>query len=160
MFDYKLVTDFKLIQGDEHAFINDLMTDKSTQGLSLKHANVVKWLCERGIEMKTVNIKSDMPDRLEAGRRLSAIISENRQKEKVIKIVHGYGSTGVGGAIKHAVRKSLRNRKKKGEIKAFIPGEAFHQLMGFDEVISTYRHLLRSDSDYNKMNEGITYVIL
>jgi predicted membrane chloride channel (bestrophin family) len=110
--------------------------------------------------MKTINIKSDMPDRLEAGRRLSAIISENRQKEKVIKIVHGYGSTGVGGTIKHAVRRSLRNRKKKGEIKAYIPGEAFQQLMGFDEVIATYKHLLKHDSDFNKMNEGITYVIL
>jgi hypothetical protein len=110
--------------------------------------------------MKEINIKYDLPDQLEAGRRLSQIIRENQGREKVIKIIHGYGSTGVGGSIKALVHKSLRNRLKKNEIKGFIPGEAFGSLMGFDEIIKTYQHLISNDHDYRKSNDGITYIIL
>lgn len=111
--------------------------------------------------MKTYDIKSDMPTILEAGKRLAdAIRDAKQQKYKVIKILHGYGSTGIGGSIRVAVRKSLRDRTSKGEIKAYIPGEAFESPMGFDEIIRLYNHLLKDDSDYRKMNDGITYVIL
>ena len=46
------------------------------------------------------------------------------------------------------------------EIKAFIPGEAFGHLLGYDYVIRTYQKLLEKDQDYRKPNEGITYIIL
>ena len=111
--------------------------------------------------MKTYDIKSDMPTVLEAGKRLSEAIREaKQQKYKAIKILHGYGSSGIGGSIRVAVRNSLQNRMSKGEIKAYIPGEAFESTMGFDEMIRTYNHLLKDDSDYRHMNDGITYVIL
>jgi hypothetical protein len=111
--------------------------------------------------MKTYDIKSDLPTVLEAGKRLADAIREAKQQNyKVIKILHGYGSTGIGGSIKVAVRKSLKDRSSKGEIKAYIPGEAFDSPMGFDEIIHLYNHLLKGDSDYRRMNDGITYVIL
>lgn len=110
--------------------------------------------------MKTFDIKSDMPTTAEAGVRLANIIRACNGKDKAIKIVHGYGSTGVGGSIKKTVHASLRKRVRSGEIKAYIPGEAFSQMIGFDEIIQTYASLLKSDSDYNKMNDGITFVIL
>ena len=109
--------------------------------------------------MKTFNIKEDMPGKLEAGKRLAQIIREN-QGEKVIKIVHGYGSTGVGGSIKHLVHKSLRNQVKKSMIAAFIPGEASKELLGFDEQIATYSHLIKQDNDFRIGNDGITFVIV
>ncbi|MDY0277826.1 MAG: Smr/MutS family protein [Acholeplasma sp.] len=111
--------------------------------------------------MKVYDIKSDMPNVSDAGKRLASAIKEAKtNKEKVIKILHGYGSHGVGGSIKIAVRKSLSKKIKTNEIKAYIPGEAFASLMGFDEVIREYKDLIKNDSDYNKMNDGITYVIL
>ena len=110
--------------------------------------------------MKSFDIKSDMPFVSEAGKRLATIIRNCTGKDKVIKIVHGYGSSGVGGSIKTSVHKSLRSKVSSGEIKAFIPGEAFAEMMGYDEVIKTFEHLLKSDSDYKKMNDGITYIIL
>ena len=110
--------------------------------------------------MKSFDIKSDMPFVSEAGKRLATIIRNCTGKDKVIKIVHGYGSSGVGGSIKTSVHKSLRSKVSSGEIKAFIPGEAFAEMMGYDEVIKTYGKLIKSDSDYKKMNDGITYVIL
>jgi len=110
--------------------------------------------------MKSFDIKSDMPTALEAGKRLANYIRIYTGNEKVIKIVHGYGSSGVGGAIKQMVHSSLKNRVSTGEIKAYIPGEAFSKMMGFDEVIQTYSALLKSDSDFKKGNDGITYIIL
>ncbi|MBU1141942.1 MAG: hypothetical protein KKG64_05395 [Firmicutes bacterium] len=110
--------------------------------------------------MKTFDIKSDMPTTALAGVRLANIIRTCNGKDKAIKIIHGYGSTGIGGSIKKTVHSSLRNRVRSGEIKAYIPGEAFSQTMGFDESIQTYSSLIKSDFDYNKMNDGITYIIL
>lgn len=74
-------------------------------------------------------------------------------------MIHGYGSTGVGGVIKGAIHKSLRKRIRNNEISAYIPGEAFGSLLGFDEVITKYQNLLKGDSDYRKNNAGITYII-
>jgi hypothetical protein len=110
--------------------------------------------------MKTFDIKSQMPTTLEAEKKLAVIIKNCTGKDQAIKIIHGYGSSGVGGSIKQAVHSSLRNRVKRGEIKAYIPGEAFREMLGYDEVIQTYSNLIKSDSDYKKGNDGITYIIL
>lgn len=109
--------------------------------------------------MKTYNIKEDMPTRLDAGKRLAQIIRDN-QNEKVIKLIHGYGSSGEGGTIKQLVHKSLRNHRKKETIKNFVPGEANKELLGFDEVIRTYSDLIKNDHDFKIGNPGITYVFL
>ena len=111
-------------------------------------------------QVKCFDIKSDMPDRLEAGRRLAEIIKESKGRYKVIKIIHGYGSSGVGGTIKQTVHKSLRKRLNSKEITCYIPGESLSKLMGFDDMINTYKHLIKNDSDFKKGNDGITYIIL
>jgi len=111
--------------------------------------------------MEVFDIKSDMPSALEAGKRLADIIRDAKQRQlKVIKILHGYGSSGEGGKINVLVRKSLSKRMNKGEIKAYIPGEAISMMMGFDEYITNYKELIKYDSDFIKGNDGITYVII
>lgn len=109
--------------------------------------------------MKTFNLEAGLPSASDAGKNLAQIIRENKSKEKVIKIIHGYGSSGVGGAIKRSVHKSLRKRVNTNEIAAYIPGEAMSVMMGFDDCINKYKHLVQSDSDYRKGNDGITYII-
>jgi hypothetical protein len=109
--------------------------------------------------MKIFDIKSDMPFTDEAGKRLADIIRENKKNEKVIKIIHGYGSSGVGGKIKVTVQKTLKSKVASKEIKAYIPGEALGSMMGFVDVIQKYKHLIKNDSDYKKRNDGITYII-
>ena len=39
--------------------------------------------------------------------------------------IHGYGSSGKGGALRVGLRKSFGLRKKEGVIKEFIAGEDF-----------------------------------
>jgi hypothetical protein len=42
---------------------------------------------------------------------------------KVLKVIHGYGSSGKGGALCVGLRKSFRLRKKEWVIKDFVAGE-------------------------------------
>lgn len=109
--------------------------------------------------MKVFDIKSTMPSVNEAIQDLENIIRLMKYKEKVIKIIHGYGSSGKGGLIKSSVHSLLRQKKENHQIKAFIPGEALWDLKGYDQVIQTYKHLIQYDEDYKKGNDGITYII-
>jgi hypothetical protein len=108
--------------------------------------------------MKTYNIKSDLPSVALAKDRVEMILKYER--EKVIKIIHGYGSTGLGGDIKTHLHQWLTQKMMQHQIKAFIPGDAFGHLLGYDQTIKTYIHLLKKDPDGLRPNEGITYVIL
>jgi hypothetical protein len=81
-----------------------------------------------------------------------------KSSEKCIKIIHGYGSSGAGGAIRVAVRRALSEKQSKGIIKAYIPGEALIQPMGFADLIHRYKDLLQGDVDAKRGNDGITFV--
>jgi len=111
--------------------------------------------------IKTANIKSDMPTADQAVRRAEGVLATARiTGSKAVKIVHGYGSTGVGGRIRTEVRRYLREQLRKGKIRAVIPGEDFTI---FNEAALRAFALcpaLRRDSDLNRDNQGITIVIL
>jgi len=109
--------------------------------------------------MREFDIKSDLPTVAQAQVRLTGILQLCKGKDKVIKIIHGYGSSGVGGAIKTAVHAQLALRKNGHSIRAYIPGEAIFSMKGFDEDIVRFKHLIQEDSDFRKGNDGITYVI-
>jgi hypothetical protein len=109
--------------------------------------------------MRTYDIKSMMPSSIEAKTKLINIINNSINKEKVIKIIHGYGSTGVGGKIKEITHQYLKQLINQNKIKAFIPGEAFSIPIGYDEVIHQFKLLIQNDEDYKKSNDGITYII-
>lgn len=109
--------------------------------------------------MKTINIKENFPTGDQAVTLLTSAI-QSSQGQKIIKIIHGYGSSGVGGEIKHRVHASLRAKKKSGMIKDFVPGEAIFKLETYAEVVSKWQHLLKTDPDFKHGNDGITFVIL
>ena len=111
--------------------------------------------------MLEVNIKDDMPTVDVALNRLELALKPYGKKSKLIKIVHGYGSTGVGGKIRTAVRQRLASKKMAGNIKDFIPGEEFSMFgSATQKALATYHKELTSDRDYNRSNEGITVVVL
>ena len=77
-------------------------------------------------EIKTVNLKADRPTVHEALQRLEREIAvARRENHTLLKIVHGYGSTGVGGDIRIAVQKRLQELATAGEIRGCIFGEDF-----------------------------------
>jgi len=111
--------------------------------------------------IKTVNLKSDMPPVGEALLRLDhELASARRQKEPLIKLIHGYGSSGAGGEIRIAVQKRLQEMTQNGLIRGCIFGENWSKS---DE--QTWRLLqlhpeLKRDPDLGRSNRGITLVVL
>ncbi len=111
--------------------------------------------------MRTVNLESGLPSVDEARRRLLAEMeSARREGVKVMKVVHGYGSSGEGGKLCVGIRKSLRLRVKEGKAILVVPGERFSSdSTEGRELVKRYPSL-RGDRDFNRMNLGITVVEL
>lgn len=111
--------------------------------------------------LKTVNIEKGRPMCEEAMRRLSQELRIARAgRLPAIKIIHGYGSTGQGGAIKTAAHRLLRERLSRGEIKAFVAGEDFSAFTNAGRAAVAARPELRNDIDFGRQNDGITVVLL
>ena len=113
------------------------------------------------IAIKTVDLKSDRPSVHEALQRLNRELDlARREGVWLLKIIHGYGSTGVGGDIRIAVQKRLQELAAAGQIRCCIFGERWSKS---DE--QTWRLLkanpeLKADSHLGRSNRGITVVQL
>ena len=111
--------------------------------------------------IKIADIKSDMPTADQAVCRVSGVLATARVTgAAAVKIIHGYGSTGVGGRIRTEARRYLEEQRRKGKVRAVLPGEDFSI---FNEATLRAFALcpaLRSDSDLDRHNNGVTIVIL
>ena len=79
---------------------------------------------------------------------------------RVIKVIHGYGSSGVGGSIKIATRQFLKTQKRLGIIKDYVPGEGWsnHKVKPMGLLEDAPELLLNLDGE--SFNLGVTIVIL
>jgi hypothetical protein len=113
------------------------------------------------IVMKTANIKSDLPSVDEALQRLEReLVVARQQNQTVLKIIHGYGSTGVGGDIRIAVQRRLREMVDAGDVRACIFGEDWSKSSEMVWRLLQSERDLKSDSDLGRGNRGITVVLL
>ncbi len=111
--------------------------------------------------MNTVNLKEGMPTLEEARQKLtSALVLARQKKHSAIKLIHGYGSSGVGGTLQIGIRKSLRKRRKKGELRQYIFGENWSIFDEQTREVLDENPSLRKDSDLDRGNEGISIVIM
>lgn len=79
-------------------------------------------------------------------------------KTKCFVIIHGYGSSGVGGVLKSRTRSYLRDKKKNKEVKIVVYGENFEMYDPDSRyLMNTYKDL---SPYYDKHNQGITIVEL
>lgn len=84
----------------------------------------------------------------------------------VLKLIHGYGSAtsytrdGSGGKIKTAVQRELGKYKSSGKIREFTAGENFTPFdLATQRIIAVCPDITR-DSDYLRINHGITIVLM
>jgi hypothetical protein len=112
-------------------------------------------------KLTIIDLEAGFPDRIQALRKLESALAEAREKQvSVMKIVHGYGSSGVGGILRPVVRNFLRQAKERGDIRLFVTGESFSS---FDQRSKDLIHeapQLLLDSDLGGGNNGITLVLL
>jgi len=102
-----------------------------------------------------------MPLVREALQRLERELALARQnKANVLKIIHGYGSTGAGGEIRIAVQKRLRELVENGQIRDCIFGENWSKSDQAAWNLVQAQSELKSDCDLGRGNRGITIVVL
>ena len=111
--------------------------------------------------LRTFNVEAGFPT-LEDARKLviEEISKAKRGGARVLKIIHGYGSSGTGGRLCFGLRKSFHLRKKEHVIRDFIAGEDFSI---FNEATLSLLEAvpeLRGDPDLDAMNEGVTILWL
>lgn len=112
-------------------------------------------------KMIIINLEHGMPTVEQASHRLAGeLIRARAQGAKVVKLIHGYGSSGVGGKLRIGIRAALADRKRRGEIKEAVPGEDWSI---FDEgarrILDAHPDL-NKDRDFERGNAGITIVLL
>ena len=113
------------------------------------------------IRVSILNLKENSPTVNEATQRLASEISTARKRSiKVMKIIHGYGSSGAGGAIKPALLDRLRSLKSDGHIKTYITGEEHNEFAGSRNYLLNKYPELKETWSKDRGNPGITFIEL
>ena len=110
------------------------------------------------VKVKEVNLERGSPIVETAIRNMiNELSTAKRAGYKAVVLVHGYGSSGTGGAIRTAVKQKLKERSLSGIVRDFTGGEEWHnRKREFMEICTQ----LRDFSTYVDGNRGITVVLL
>ena len=102
-----------------------------------------------------------MPTVPEALQRLDRELARARQEGRIVlKLIHGYGSSGAGGEIRIAAQKRLTEMASRGDIHACIFGENWAKSDEQAWALLKAHPELKQDTDLGKRNLGITIVAL
>lgn len=109
------------------------MPDCPTCGNEVQGRPAICPFCERPLPgggapargVQTLNLEKGRPTVEEALRKLEMRLDTVRQQKgaRRLRVIHGYGSSGEGGAIKAAVHGRLRDLQGRGLVRRFTPGE-------------------------------------
>ena len=111
--------------------------------------------------IKTVDLEEGMPTVNEALLRLDReLVLARQQGYAMLKIIHGYGSSGVGGTLRIEIQKSLRQRVSNSQIRDFIPGEGWRVSNESAWALVKSRPELKQDADFGRANLGISIIVL
>jgi hypothetical protein len=111
--------------------------------------------------IRIVNLEEGRPTVEAARLRMEHELARARREGlKAVKLIHGYGSSGVGGVLRLELQKQLRRAAALGTVAAAIAGEDWRIS---DET--TWALLQRfpewkTDSDLGRNNRGISIVVL
>lgn len=110
--------------------------------------------------IKEFNIEIEMPAVEEARKKLKSYIeNERRNGTTAVFLIHGYGSHGVGGALRNALRKSLSLRKREGVIREFYPAEKWDILKPECQKLSQICPEIVNNVHLLNRNPGVTLII-
>lgn len=108
------------------------------------------------------DIHNNYPNVKEAMKELETRIEEmNIKKQKVLKVIHGYGSSGTGGQMKKAFASAIKSKFHSGKIELGICCDMMNILNNIvtEKFRFKYSHLV-SKEDKRSNNPGITYFFL
>lgn len=105
-----------------------------------------------------VNLEYNMPTVDMAMQKMkNSLTTFKKQGYKVVIIIHGYGSSGVGGSIKAAVKRCLGDSSMRGIVRAYAGGEQWterkKELLAICRDLGNYERRIAN-------NDGVTVVVL
>jgi hypothetical protein len=111
--------------------------------------------------IKTVNLKTGMPLVHQAMQHLDRALAVARQEKcTLLKLIHGYGSSGAGGDIRIAAQKHLAELVGRSQIRGCIFGENWTKSDEQAWALLNAHPELKEDPDLGRRNRGITIVLL
>ena len=112
-------------------------------------------------KIKIINLEEDHPTVEQMRVRLDrALVAARYDGTAILKLIHGYGSSGVGGKLRVAVRASLSSYKKSAMVREFIAGEDFRISNEATWALLKSMPEMKQDRDLGRENKGITLVVL
>ena len=110
---------------------------------------------------RIVNIKEDNPNTDYAMYLLDQEIKYSRAiGNRVIIVIHGYGSHGQGGLIKLAIKSYLPSLKKKHIITDYVFGENWGEYNESKRLICAISPELSINSNVRNINSGVSVVLV
>lgn len=111
--------------------------------------------------IKVINIEDGMPTVEQARLRMQHELHQARaQGCAAVKLIHGYGSSGVGGSLRTELQNSLRKAAREGTVAAFVAGEDWRISDETTWALLKKFPEWKQDSDLGKGNKGISIVVL
>ena len=109
----------------------------------------------------TVNLEDGLPLCHEAIARLKYELEAATERGVgVMKLIHGFGSSGSGGRLRVAIRRHLDGCKLNGFIEDYIEGEKFDIFDARTQKALQKHPALSRDRDLQRHNNGITLVLV
>ena len=110
--------------------------------------------------MKAVDMERSMPTVPLALSLLNDLLRIARGEGfAAVKLIHGYGSSGVGGALRIAIQNDLARRAAAGEIAALIEGEQWRISNEAAWALLQRFPACKQDRDLGRANRGISIVV-
>ncbi|GAW29262.1 MULTISPECIES: Smr/MutS family protein [unclassified Carboxydocella] len=111
--------------------------------------------------LETANIEQGMPTVEQARLRLlQALRGAKARRARAVKVIHGYGSSGVGGTLRGEMQKALAAHRRSGLIRHFVSGDKWSIFTPEGRRALELVPELKGDRDLDRGNPGITIVIL
>jgi hypothetical protein len=111
------------------------------------------------VSLRVVTIKEGLPTLEEARRRLLLEIRKCQGEGiAVLKLIHGYGSGGRGGALRTGLRQAFAQCRRDGDILGFATGEEFSIFHPESLEMITAAPQLRKDPDLGRANPGVSFL--
>jgi hypothetical protein len=121
----------------------------------------VKKMSRKTAVIKVVNLEDGMPRVEQARLRMQReLVLARSQGIVAVKLIHGYGSSGTGGALREELQKELRRASSDKSITCFIAGEEW--TISDETTWSLLKKFpeWKQDSDLGRGNKGISIVVL
>ena len=107
----------------------------------------------------SINLEAGKPTAADAVKRLEAeLMGARNVGARIVRAIHGWGSSGAGGKIRDAVRRRLPVLRQRGLIRGFVAGEDYAETREEGRGLLSRHPDLRSSLRTDRLNPGITFV--